>query len=118
MKRPFASLLGILFVTGSMASPLSQLRELGQLDDSLDMDRYERRGVEREYNRRSTDEARARREYEEARARREYEEAHARREYEARARREYELRRGEDRARYPAEPYPNWRYQYEHPTPP
>ena len=101
MKRPFASLLGILFVTGSMASPLSQLRELGQLDDSLDMDRYERRGVEREYNRRSTDEARARREYEEARARR-----------------EYELRRGEDRARYPAEPYPNWRYQYEHPTPP
>ena len=110
MKTPFASLLGILFVTGSMASPLSELRELGQLaDPRFDTDRYDRRGVEREYDRRSDNEARARREYEEARARREYE---------ARARREYELRRGEDRARYPAEPYPNWRYQYEHPTPP
>ena len=102
MKRPFASLLGILFVTGSMASPLSELRELGQLGDPrFDTDRYDRRGVEREYDRRSDNEARARREYEQARARR-----------------EYELRRGEDRARYPAEPYPNWRYQYEHPTPP
>jgi len=102
MKTPFASLLGILFVTGSMASPLSELRELGQLGDPrFDTDRYDRRGVEREYDRRSDNEARARREYEQARARR-----------------EYELRRGEDRARYPAEPYPNWRYQYEHPTPP
>ena len=102
MKTPFASLLGILFVTGSMASPLSELRELGQLGDPrFDMERYDRRGAEREYDRRSDNEARARREYEEARARR-----------------EYELRRGEDRARYPAEPYPNWRYQYEHPTPP
>ena len=110
MKRPFASLLGILFVTGSMASPLSELRELGQFGDPrFDMDRSDRRGVEREYDRRSDNEARARREYEQARARREYE---------ARARREYELRRGEERARYPAEPYPNWRYQYEHPTPP
>ena len=55
MKRPFASLLGILFVTGSMASPLSELRELGQLGDPrFDTDRYDRRGVEREYDRRRT----------------------------------------------------------------